>query len=409
MALLLAFLFLAIVFADVYQFCNQITLKSGTKKTLIMSEIPEDSVKKLLSNKESLTACDIVKYLTTPLNPHEIAEGVKNGTKKTLIMSEIPEDSVKKLLSNKESLTACDIVKYLTTPLNPHEIAEGVKNTFDPTKIVRRPSLLRQEVWIYKASPPHLLVADDLDKIHSKQRFTDIRKKKTDNHEIKKTLVMREIPEDSVKKFLSNKESLATCDILDKQLPEDLNLEGVKRRSLEKQRSKEGSGDYYSGVKVRVESPQPKKGIRGRAILVCKDRAEIFSAQFNIHACLFPLEEDNYSDIPDCFLPPLEDTSINILACFLPVEDDETVYRKKGVEAMSQELDLEVLAGEEVAEEFVCTPNLGSRIVCFSGRHGYQRDASKIAANEGEAGELMMVFVGRLANLKTLPSEGFKN
>ncbi|KAK8936559.1 hypothetical protein KSP39_PZI012622 [Platanthera zijinensis] len=41
-------------------------------------------------------------------------------------------------------------------------------------------------------------------------------------------------------------------------------------------------------------------------------------------ACLFPHEDDNYSDIPDCFLPPLEDTSMDIPACFLAVEDDET-------------------------------------------------------------------------------------
>lgn len=29
----------------------------------------------------------------------------------------------------------------------------------------------------------------------------------------KKTIILREIPEDGVKKFLSNKESLATCDV----------------------------------------------------------------------------------------------------------------------------------------------------------------------------------------------------
>ncbi|KAK8942015.1 hypothetical protein KSP40_PGU015032 [Platanthera guangdongensis] len=35
----------------------------GTKKTLVMREIPEDSVKKLLSNKESLAAYDIVVFV----------------------------------------------------------------------------------------------------------------------------------------------------------------------------------------------------------------------------------------------------------------------------------------------------------------------------------------------------------
>lgn len=31
----------------------------GTKKTLILREIPEDRVKKFLANKESLAACDV--------------------------------------------------------------------------------------------------------------------------------------------------------------------------------------------------------------------------------------------------------------------------------------------------------------------------------------------------------------
>lgn len=35
----------------------------GVKKTLILQEIPEDGVKKLLSNKESLAACDVAVFV----------------------------------------------------------------------------------------------------------------------------------------------------------------------------------------------------------------------------------------------------------------------------------------------------------------------------------------------------------
>lgn len=35
----------------------------GIKKTLILREIPEDGVKKLLSNKESLALCDIAIFV----------------------------------------------------------------------------------------------------------------------------------------------------------------------------------------------------------------------------------------------------------------------------------------------------------------------------------------------------------
>ena len=35
----------------------------GTKKTLVLREIPEDGVKKLLSVKESLAACDIALFV----------------------------------------------------------------------------------------------------------------------------------------------------------------------------------------------------------------------------------------------------------------------------------------------------------------------------------------------------------
>jgi hypothetical protein len=35
----------------------------GTKKTLILREIPEDKVAKLLSDKESLAACDVTIFV----------------------------------------------------------------------------------------------------------------------------------------------------------------------------------------------------------------------------------------------------------------------------------------------------------------------------------------------------------
>lgn len=35
----------------------------GDKKTLVMREIPETEVKNLLSNKESLAACDIAVFV----------------------------------------------------------------------------------------------------------------------------------------------------------------------------------------------------------------------------------------------------------------------------------------------------------------------------------------------------------
>jgi hypothetical protein len=35
----------------------------GTKKTLILREIPEDGVGKLLSDKESLAACDVAVFV----------------------------------------------------------------------------------------------------------------------------------------------------------------------------------------------------------------------------------------------------------------------------------------------------------------------------------------------------------
>jgi Ras family protein T1 len=35
----------------------------GIKKTLVLREIPDDGVKKLLSNKESLASCDIAVFV----------------------------------------------------------------------------------------------------------------------------------------------------------------------------------------------------------------------------------------------------------------------------------------------------------------------------------------------------------
>ncbi|KAG5514439.1 hypothetical protein RHGRI_035752 [Rhododendron griersonianum] len=42
---------------------NDVDQLVGTKKTLILREIPEDGVKKLLSNKESLAACDVAVFV----------------------------------------------------------------------------------------------------------------------------------------------------------------------------------------------------------------------------------------------------------------------------------------------------------------------------------------------------------
>lgn len=44
------FFFFVIIIGRIFQ---------GTKKTLILREIPEDRVKKFLANKESLAACDV--------------------------------------------------------------------------------------------------------------------------------------------------------------------------------------------------------------------------------------------------------------------------------------------------------------------------------------------------------------
>ncbi|KAK9292151.1 hypothetical protein L1049_020798 [Liquidambar formosana] len=42
---------------------NVVDLPGGNKKTLVLREIPEDGVRKLLSNKESLAACDIAVFV----------------------------------------------------------------------------------------------------------------------------------------------------------------------------------------------------------------------------------------------------------------------------------------------------------------------------------------------------------
>ncbi|ONK78440.1 uncharacterized protein A4U43_C02F18780 [Asparagus officinalis] len=42
---------------------NVVDLPGGIKKTLVLREVPEDSVQTLLSNKESLAACDIAVFV----------------------------------------------------------------------------------------------------------------------------------------------------------------------------------------------------------------------------------------------------------------------------------------------------------------------------------------------------------
>ncbi|KAK8931035.1 Mediator of RNA polymerase II transcription subunit 22a [Platanthera zijinensis] len=71
--------------------------------------------------------------------------------------------------------------------------------------------------------------------------------------------------------------------------------------------------DYFSREAASFSS----SSYLSPSISLCNESPDIL-------ACLFPLEEENYSDIPNYFLPLLEDTSMDIPACFLPVEDDET-------------------------------------------------------------------------------------
>ncbi|KAG6532194.1 hypothetical protein ZIOFF_006033 [Zingiber officinale] len=52
-----------------YRFAtNVVDLHNGTKKILVMQEIPEQEVKNLLSNKESLAACDIAVFIYDSFN-----------------------------------------------------------------------------------------------------------------------------------------------------------------------------------------------------------------------------------------------------------------------------------------------------------------------------------------------------
>ena len=51
----------------------------------------------------------ILQFISTKY----IIGGIDKGIKKTLVMREVPEDGVKALLSNKESLAACDIAIFV--------------------------------------------------------------------------------------------------------------------------------------------------------------------------------------------------------------------------------------------------------------------------------------------------------
>lgn len=42
---------------------NDLPFLQGIKKTLVLREIPEDGIKKLLSTKESLASCDIAVFV----------------------------------------------------------------------------------------------------------------------------------------------------------------------------------------------------------------------------------------------------------------------------------------------------------------------------------------------------------
>lgn len=43
--------------------CDTLNLLQGANKTLVLREIPEDGIKKFLSNKESLATCDIAAFV----------------------------------------------------------------------------------------------------------------------------------------------------------------------------------------------------------------------------------------------------------------------------------------------------------------------------------------------------------
>lgn len=58
----------------------------GSKKTLILQEIPEDGVKKLLSNKESLAACDVAVFVYDRLGCFDTLVLAYRGFSKVLII-----------------------------------------------------------------------------------------------------------------------------------------------------------------------------------------------------------------------------------------------------------------------------------------------------------------------------------
>jgi Ras family protein T1 len=55
---------------------NVIDQPGGSKKTLILREIPEDRVKKFLTNKESLAACDVAVVVYDRLAQKLFAPGM---------------------------------------------------------------------------------------------------------------------------------------------------------------------------------------------------------------------------------------------------------------------------------------------------------------------------------------------
>lgn len=51
------------IVAGITTICVKLLSWQGNKKTLILQEIPEEGVKKLLSNKESLASCDVTVFV----------------------------------------------------------------------------------------------------------------------------------------------------------------------------------------------------------------------------------------------------------------------------------------------------------------------------------------------------------
>lgn len=50
------------IMADIMTNVKLLSLQ-GNKKTLILQEIPEEGVKKILSNKEALASCDVTIFV----------------------------------------------------------------------------------------------------------------------------------------------------------------------------------------------------------------------------------------------------------------------------------------------------------------------------------------------------------